>query len=51
MKAKILVIEDELPIVELLKYNLSKANYDVDYCLDGESALCLLYTSDAADEE
>ena len=45
MKAKILVIEDELPIVELLKYNLSKANYDVDYCLDGESALDKIFSS------
>ena len=45
MKAKILVIEDELPIVELLKYNLSKSNYDVDYCLDGESALDKIFSS------
>jgi len=43
-KARVLVIEDELPIVELLKYNLSKANYDVDYCTDGESALDKIFS-------
>ena len=43
-KARVLVIEDELPIVELLKYNLSKANYDVDYCTDGEYALDKIFS-------
>ena len=45
MKAKILVVEDELSIVELLKYNLSKAGYDVDYCLNGESALDKIFST------
>ena len=45
MKAKILIVEDELSIVELLKYNLSKAGYDVDYCLNGESALDKIFST------
>ena len=48
MKPKILVIEDEVSIVELLKYNLTASGFDVDVCFDGDSALdniCLLYTS------
>ena len=45
MRAKILVIEDEISIVELLKYNLSKAGYDVDHCLDGETALDKIFST------
>ena len=39
MKPKILVIEDEVSIVELLKYNLTASGFDVDVCFDGDSAL------------
>ena len=39
MKPKILIIEDEISISELVKYNLEKNNYIVDVCKDGESAI------------
>ena len=39
MKPKILVIEDEVSIVELLKYNLTASGFGVDVCFDGDSAL------------
>ena len=39
MKPKILIIEDEISISELVKYNLEKNNYSVDVCEDGESAI------------
>lgn len=35
MKVKVLVIDDEMPIVELLKFNLEMVNYEVDYAYDG----------------
>lgn len=35
MKTKILVIDDEMHIVELLKFNLETHNYEVDYAYDG----------------
>lgn len=34
-KRKVLIIEDEQPIVEILKFNLEKEGYEVDYALDG----------------
>lgn len=36
---KILVIDDEPDIVELVSYNLKKSGFDVDYALDGDMAL------------
>ena len=36
-KRKVLIIEDEQPIVEILKFNLEKEGYEVDYALDGLS--------------
>lgn len=36
---KILVIDDESDIVELISYNLKKEGFDVDFSLDGEAAL------------
>lgn len=36
---RILVVDDELSITTLLKYNLEKENFKVDVCHDGESAL------------
>lgn len=39
MPARILVVDDELPIVELLSYNLKRANYEVLIARDGEEAL------------
>ncbi|AIM15863.1 MULTISPECIES: response regulator transcription factor [Neobacillus] len=36
MKTKILVVDDEQPIVTLLKYNLEQAGYDVITAMDGK---------------
>lgn len=35
MKSKVLVIDDEIHIVELLKFNLETSNYEVHYSYDG----------------
>ena len=42
MPAKIIVVEDELPLSELLKYNLEADGYDVVHAADGEEAALLL---------
>lgn len=39
MLAKIMVVDDEPPIVDLLVYNLERANYEVVIARDGEQAL------------
>jgi len=39
MPARILVVDDEPPIVNMLAYNLKQANYDVLIARDGEEAL------------
>jgi two-component system, OmpR family, response regulator VicR len=39
MSARILVVDDEPPIVNLLAYNLKQANYEVIIARDGEEAL------------
>jgi two-component system response regulator VicR len=39
MPARILVVDDEPPIVDLLSYNLRRANYEVITAQDGEEAL------------
>lgn len=39
MPARILVVDDELPIIELLSYNLKRAHYEVLIARDGEEAL------------
>jgi len=39
MCAKILVVDDEPPIVDVISYNLQKANYEVVTARDGEEAL------------
>lgn len=49
MGNKILVIEDDEPIAELLEMNLSAAGYDVTVCLDGLTAESLLRNSVQAD--
>ena len=38
---KVLVVDDEEPILELLKYNLEKAGYEVQTASDGATALTL----------
>jgi DNA-binding response OmpR family regulator len=39
MSPKILVVDDEAPIIDVLSYNLKRANYDVVVAWDGEEAL------------
>ena len=39
MSAKILVVDDEIPVTDLIKYNLEKALYQVLVAHDGEAAL------------
>lgn len=39
MAGKILVIEDEKPIAEIIKYNLEKEGFTVEISLDGEDGL------------
>ncbi|NMB03788.1 MAG: response regulator transcription factor [Tissierellia bacterium] len=36
---KILIIEDQSNIIELIRFNLEQAGYQVDYALDGEAGL------------
>jgi len=43
MKEKILVVEDEKPIADILKYNLEKEGYGVVLAYDGEEALDKAY--------
>src|SRR5262249_32934725 len=43
-RERILVIEDETDIVDLLKYNLKKEGYEVDAAADGERGLDLART-------
>lgn len=44
MKPRILVIDDEVDLVNLLQYNLTKSGYDVISAYDGNSALDLAWT-------
>ncbi len=37
-----LVVEDELPLVELIKYNLEKDGYEVEVARDGEDAILMV---------
>ena len=39
MSAKILIVDDEAPIIDVLSYNLKRANYKVVVAWDGEEAL------------
>ena len=41
MSAKILIVDDEPPIIDMLSYNLKRANYEVIVARDGEQALDL----------
>ena len=41
-KARILVVDDELQILDMLKCTLEDEGYDVDVAADGKSALVLL---------
>ena len=46
----ILVVEDNAGLRRLIGIHLRRAGYEVSEAADGQAALCLLYTSDAADE-
>jgi two-component system, OmpR family, phosphate regulon response regulator PhoB len=37
-----LIVEDEVPLVELIRYNLEKEGYEVDAATDGEEAILLI---------
>jgi two-component system alkaline phosphatase synthesis response regulator PhoP len=39
MSSKILIVDDEPPIIDVLSYNLKRANYEVIVARDGEQAL------------
>ncbi len=39
MPAKILIVDDEAPIIDVLSYNLQRANYQVVTATDGEQAV------------
>ncbi len=41
MKTKVLLIEDDLNITELVRYNLERANFDINTVADGEEGLYL----------
>lgn len=41
--AKILVVDDERPIAEIIKYNLHKEGYEVQTVYDGEDAIKLVH--------
>jgi DNA-binding response OmpR family regulator len=41
MTAKILIVDDEAPIIDVLSYNLKQAHYQVVAAWDGEQALAL----------
>ncbi|MDR6225405.1 response regulator YycF [Desmospora profundinema] len=43
MSAKILVVEDERPIADILQFNLSKEGYEVDCVYDGDTAVERVY--------
>jgi two-component system phosphate regulon response regulator PhoB len=42
MKPYILIVEDEAPLVALLRYNLERAGYEVSEAVDGEEALVMI---------
>lgn len=41
MKTKVLLIEDDANITELVRYNLERSDYEVEACSDGEEGLYL----------
>lgn len=44
--AKILVVDDEKPIADILKFNLEKENYQVTCAFDGEEAVRLAFAEE-----
>ena len=46
MQGKILVVDDEKPIADILKFNLEKEGYEVICAFDGQEAVDLAFTLD-----
>ncbi len=46
MYGKILVVDDEVPIAEILQFSLEKEGYSVITANDGEQAVRLAYEED-----
>jgi two-component system response regulator VicR len=46
MQGKILVVDDEKPIAEILKFNLEKEGYEVICAFDGQEAVELAFAAD-----
>ena len=46
MSFNVLVVEDEPPLIELLRYNLEKDGFDVSVATDGEEALLMVQESE-----
>ncbi|WP_099189641.1 winged helix-turn-helix domain-containing protein [Tepidibacter mesophilus] len=44
MSSKILIIEDEKPISDILKFNLKKEGYEIDTAFDGEEGINKTYS-------
>ena len=42
---KILIVEDERPINDLIKFNLELSGYRCDQVFDGEKALCKAFSN------
>ena len=42
---KILIVEDEKPINDLIKFNLELSGYQCDQVFDGEEALCKTFSN------
>lgn len=45
MKQKIIIIEDERPISDILKYNLEKEGFEITTAFDGETGLSMVFDS------
>jgi len=43
MSKKILVVDDEKPISDIIKFNLVKEGYEVDTAFDGDEAIKRVY--------
>src|SRR5690625_4366565 len=46
MKTKVLVVDDEKPIADILKFNLEKEGYDVLVAYDGNEAINLVHENE-----
>ena len=46
MDKKILIVEDEKPIADILQFNLEKEGYQIEIAYDGEEALEKVEKSD-----